>query len=41
MDDAIGGVVQSLKDRGLFENTAIVFSTDVSSQSQVLLILIC
>ena len=31
MDDAVGMVVEELKKQGLFDNSIIVFSTDVSN----------
>ena len=30
LDDAIGNVTQSLKDHGLYDDTLIIFSADVS-----------
>lgn len=32
MDEAIGRVIQNLKDRGLYDNTVIIFSSDVINQ---------
>ena len=30
VDEAVGELIQSLKDKGLYENTVIGFSSDVS-----------
>ena len=30
LDEAIGNITESLKENGLFEDTVIIFSTDVS-----------
>ena len=31
VDEAVGEVMQSLKDKGLYENTVIGFTSDVSN----------
>ena len=35
LDDAVGNVTQSLKDHGMFEDTIIVFTADVSIMGNV------
>ena len=30
MDEAFGEVVQALKDKGIYDNSVIIFSSDVS-----------
>ena len=34
MDDAVGMVVEEMKTQGLFDNSIIVFSADVSSYNR-------
>jgi arylsulfatase A-like enzyme len=34
MDDAVGEIVQTLRDAGLYDDTVIVFSSDVSDLTE-------